>query len=393
MRALVVGGGIGGLTTAIALRRVGIDALVLEAAEDVAHAKVGTGLHLWPNAMLPLHHAGIGDDLVAAGSIMRRGQFQSWRGPLLTDWPFEEMMRLLGVPGLGIARNELHGVLASALDPASIRCSSRVVGFEQDAEGVTVKLEDGSDARGDLLIGADGSRSTIRRQLLGERRGTYAGYVIWRTIIDFDDEDVVPNGLFRIIWGRGHRFLYFHVRPGRLYWSHVACAPEGGGDSPKGRKTGIAERHAGWPEPIGRIIAATDDEQIGRSDNYEYEPMEWWTQGRVTLLGDAAHPTTFNLGQGACQAIEDAFAVAEELAKDGDVQAALARYETRRRKYTAGLMKESRRIGELAMWSNPIAVRLREQLQKHVVSRQLAKAAMTMPAVPPAGAAAPSAPA
>ena len=387
MRALVVGGGIGGLTTGVALRRVGIDAIVLEAAESVAAARVGTGLHLWPNAMYPLQQAGLADDVVAASVVMKRGQFQSWRGPMLTEWPFEDLMRPLGVPGVGVARNELHGVLAHALDPASIRCSSRVVGFEQDADGVTAKLEDGSEVRGDLLIGADGSRSTVRKRLLGERRGTYAGYVIWRAIIDYEDEDV-PNGLFRIIWGRGCRFLFFHVRPGRLYWSHVEGAPEGGGDSPKGRKAGIVERHVGWPEPIGRILAATDEEEIGRSDNYEYEPMERWTQDRVTLLGDAAHPMTFNLGQGACQAIEDAFALADELAKDGDVHAALARYEERRRKYTAGMMKASRRIGALAMWKNPGAVRLREQIQKHVISRQLTKAASSLPQ----GALAPAAP-
>lgn len=378
MRALVVGGGIGGLTTALAMRRVGLDALVLETADNVAAAKVGTGLHLWPNAMLPLQQAGVADDLIAASAVMKRFQFQSWRGPMLADRHLDDVMKDVSVPAVGVARHELHEVLAGALDPASIRCSSRVVGFEQDAESVTAKLEDGSEVRGDLLIGADGSQSTIRTQLLGERPRAYAGYIIWRTIIDYDHDDI-PPGLFRVTWGRGCRFLCFHVRPGRLYWSCVAGAPEGGGDSPKGRKAGIVERHAGWPAPIGRIISATDEDQIGRMDNYEYQPLERWAEGRVTLLGDAAHPTTFNLGQGACQAIEDAFALADELAKDGDVHAALIRYEDRRRKYTAGLMKASRRIGDLAMWKNPVAVRIREQMQKYVIPRQLAKAAVARP--------------
>jgi 2-polyprenyl-6-methoxyphenol hydroxylase-like FAD-dependent oxidoreductase len=378
MRAVVVGGGIGGLSTALALERQGIEAVVLEAAPDIAASSVGTGLHLWPNAMVPLRQAGIEDDVVAASALITRGQFQSWRGPMLTDFPIRELTEETGVPAVGVDRHELHGILAGALGQTTIRCDSRVAGVDQEGDGVSARLTDGSEVTGDVLIAADGARSAIRTQLHGEQKREYAGYAIWRTIVDYDHEDI-PVGLFRVIWGRGCRFVFFHVRPGRLYWSSVSVAPEGGGDPDAGRKAGVAERHRGWPAPIERVIEATPEDSIGRMDTYEYQPLDRWTVGRITLLGDSAHPMTFNLGQGACQAIEDAFALTEELAKDGDLAGALARYEDRRLKYTSKLMKQSRQIGAVAKWQNPVAVRFREQLQRRVIAKQLGAAARAVP--------------
>jgi 2-polyprenyl-6-methoxyphenol hydroxylase-like FAD-dependent oxidoreductase len=378
MRAVVVGGGIGGLSTALALERQGIDAVVLEALPDIATSSTGTGLHIWPNAMVPLRQGGLEDVVVAQSAQITRGQFQSWRGPMLTDFPIQELTEETGVPAVGMDRHELHGVLAGALQSTPIQTGSRVAGVDQTGDGVSARLEDGSEVTGDILVAADGARSGIRTQLHGEQKRDYAGYAIWRTIVDYDHEDI-PVGLFRVIWGRGCRFVFFHVRPGRLYWSSVAVAPEGGGDVDAGRKATVAARHRGWPGPIERVIDATPEESIGRQDTYEYDPLKSWTVGRITLLGDAAHPMTFNLGQGACQAIEDAFALGEELSKDGDAAAALARYEERRRDYTSKLMKQSRQIGSVAKWSNPVAVRIREQLQKRVIAKQLGEAARSVP--------------
>jgi 2-polyprenyl-6-methoxyphenol hydroxylase-like FAD-dependent oxidoreductase len=378
MGAVVVGGGIGGLSTALALERKGIDAVVLEAAPDVATSRVGTGLHVWPNAMVPLQQAGIADDVVARAAVITRGQFQSWRGPMLTDFPIKELAEETGVPAVGMDRHALHAVLAGALQRSTLRCNSRVVSVDQEGDGVVARLEDGSDVTGDLLVAADGARSAIRTQLHGEQERTYAGYAIWRTVTDYDHDDI-PFGLFRVIWGRGCRFLFFHVAPGRLYWSSVSAAPEGEGEPEGGHKATVAARHRGWPEPIERIIEETPAETVGRMDTYEYTPLKSWNVGRIALLGDAAHPMTFNLGQGACQAIEDAFALAGELEKNGDVTGAIARYEGRRRKYTTGLMRQSRQIGAVAMWQRPLAVRFREQLQRRVIARQMGKAARSVP--------------
>jgi 2-polyprenyl-6-methoxyphenol hydroxylase-like FAD-dependent oxidoreductase len=239
---------------------------------------------------------------------------------------------------------------------------------------VIVRLADGTEEHADLLVGADGLRSAIRAQLVDPSPPKYAGYVIWRTIVDYDRDDV-PYGLFRITWGRGRRFVFFHVQPGRLYWSAVANAPEGGGDSPRGRMQGLLEMYKGWPDPINQILAAADETTITRADNYDRDPVQKWGEGRVTLLGDAAHPMTFNVGQGACQAVEDGLALASELAAGGDIAEALRRYEDRRRERTAQLMKQSRRIGALGMWTNPIACRVREQVQKRVIAKALGKAA------------------
>lgn len=189
--------------------------------------------------------------------------------------------------------------LAGALDEDAVHLGAECTWFAQDADGITVRFADGREARGDALIGADGLRSTIRMQLLGQSKPRYAGYTLWQGTAEFDSAKY-PPGLMRMVWGKGGRFVSYYTSPGRLFWFGVANAPESGTE----RKEAALERFRGWMPPIEELISATPDGSLSRVDMYDREPVSTWGTGRVTLLGDAAHPITVNSGQGAAQTLE-----------------------------------------------------------------------------------------
>jgi 2-polyprenyl-6-methoxyphenol hydroxylase-like FAD-dependent oxidoreductase len=222
----------------------------------------------------------------------------------------------------------------------------------------------GGEERADILVGADGLRSKIRAALFGPEKPRYAGYTAWRAVVE-PREELLPWGSGFESWGRGLRFGCAHIGRGRIYW--FANAPEGAKDGPPGSPTAPKAtllRHFGcWRPPIGELIEATDDGTILRTDIYDREPLgERWGQGRVTLLGDATHPMTPNLGQGACQAVEDAVVLARCL-QEGDATAeALRRYERSRYDRVAMVVRRSRRVGRVGQLENPLLCRLRDRL-------------------------------
>lgn len=355
--AVIVGGGIGGLTAAIALRRAGIDVRVFEQA--AAFQPVGAGLHLWCNALLALRQLDMADAVADVGVPIEQSQCVTWRGELLGDWPVGVYSRALGVPTVGVTRADLHAVLLAALDPEVLTLGARCTGFTPDDSGVTVRFAGGCQERGALLIGADGIRSAVREQL-GSAPQRYAGYTAWRALLPFD-EDLAPPGLFRIHLGPGARFLFYRVRPDVLYWLALARAPEGGADVEGQRRAALLQRYRGFAAPVEAIIDATPESAILRTDIHDRRPSRHWGDGRVTLLGDAAHAMTPNSAQGACQAIEDAVALAKHVAGVSDgVVSALRSYEATRRRRTARLVRKSRILGSISQWANPYACALRD---------------------------------
>jgi 2-polyprenyl-6-methoxyphenol hydroxylase-like FAD-dependent oxidoreductase len=367
---LIIGAGIGGLTTALALRRLGIDTRVFERASELSKIQVGAGLHLWPNALRVLQDLGLGEDLRASGTPMQRMEFWSSRGKLLYEMRLDYLERAFGAPGVGVSRAGFHQLLAGALDGGVLRFGAECVGFEQDADGVTVRFAGGRDERGDALIGADGINSVLRAQLLGPARPRYAGYTIWRAIVDFDRERA-PLGTFRVVWGRGSRFVFYHASERELYWAAIANAPEGGRDPQGQTRPALLARFRDWPAPTAAIIEATKESSIRRQDIYDRPPVRRWGTGRMTLLGDAAHAMTFNVGQGACQAIEDAAVLSKCLAAGGSAAAALRAYEAQRRDRTARLIKRAWRLGALGRWEHPLSCALRDTLLRTVLKRAI----------------------
>lgn len=214
---MVVGAGIGGLTTAVALRRRGIEVTVLERAGQLR--EIGAGLTLWPNAMRALRRVGLADAVAAAGAPALFGTLRSSSGAALLRPPFRELERRYGEPGIALLRGDLQRLLLDQVGGA-VRLGTTCVGATQDKNGAAALLADGSRAEADLLIGADGLRSVVRASLFDDRPPRYAGYTAWRGVAPLPAE---TEGFES--WGRGERFGMVPLGRGVAYWFGTANAP------------------------------------------------------------------------------------------------------------------------------------------------------------------------
>lgn len=365
MRALVIGGGIGGLCTARALAQAGLDATVFERADALRQIQVGGAIHLWQNGMRGLQRLDFADQveqLAGRGAAVERAEMRNWRGRLITWWSVKEAEQELGAPTLGVVRPDLHSVLTGGTKDGVLQLGRECVGFEQGT-GVTARFADGSEETGDVLIGADGIRSAVRRQLLGDEPPRYAKYASWQALAAYQDE-AAPVGLFRIVWGPGARFLFYRVSEELVYWEGIFATEAGGSDPTGGRRQAVLERFRGWDRPVEAIVAATEEDAIARTDSYDRPPVERWGEGSVTLLGDAAHAMTNAAGQGANQTIEDAVVLGGCLRGASDPVAALRAYEERRIGRTAKVNTLAWNLSSLSRLKNPVACAARDNLLK-----------------------------
>jgi 2-polyprenyl-6-methoxyphenol hydroxylase-like FAD-dependent oxidoreductase len=356
LRAIVIGGGIGGLAAGIALRQAGVDAHVYE--RTAVLGEVGAGVSLWANALRALESLGVLDAVRAGGVVDAVGTVQTWDGRPLSAFPLDDLRRLVGDVCLVVHRAELQSALAAALGPEHVTFGAAAAAVTGREDDVVARFADGREAHADLLVGADGLHSVARAMMHGAAPPAYAGYTAWRAVVPFDHTRLAPGES----WGAGARFGQIPMSRGRVYWFAAENAAEGA-RAEDGELAYLLRLFRGWHRPIEDLLKATDPSVILRNDIYDRPPLRAWGRGRVTLLGDAAHPMTPNLGQGACQALEDAVALGRALAGvTGDPAPALRAYESRRIPRTSAIVTQSRRIGAMAQWSNPAAVWFRNAL-------------------------------
>lgn len=369
-KAVIIGGGIAGLCTAIALRQIGIDVRVYERTK--AFEPVGAGLSLWTNAIRTLRKLGLADQVIEAGSIFRRSEFRSPSGKVFQSGD----LGALSEPNVCIHRAELHRVLASALPPDTLRLGMKCISVEQDAERVTVHLANGETDQADFVIAADGFRSAIRQQLFPTTRINYDNRISWRGVAETQD-GMTPDIAYQT-WGRGQRFGYMCVDRKHVYWFAVINLPEGQTPPAGERKDFLRQRFLGWHDPIEHMMDRTAADNIVETGIYDIDPLERWSRGRITLLGDAAHAATPDMGQGGCMAIEDAVVLARSLSQEQDLTSALNRYETERKPRTTWIMNQSRSIGRITQLNNPLLCTFRDFILSvvpdAVTRRQLHKA-------------------
>jgi len=380
-KALIIGGGIGGLTAAIALRQAGLDVTVFERRQELEEVHSGGGMVLWHNAIRGLRELGLAKQMQAVGSPLQEMEWISSAGRRLASWPVAEMNETFGVAAIGVLRASIHPVLTAALDDGVVQMGVECTGFSQDSNGVTAQFAGGHEEHGDVLIGADGIYSLVRADQLGNEAPRYAGYALSFGVVEAQHELVTRNR-FRELGGPGARFIYFPVGGERTYWSAIYVAEESETKGYGGSKAELLPIYDGWPEPVGALLQATDDSVVFRREIFDRKPVKRWGEGRVTLLGDAAHAMTPNLGQGACQAIEDGVVLGKSLGAGGDLVEALRAYEKRRIKRTAGFVNRSWMIGSLGRWKNPVACAVRDQIQRIVfptVALREQKKAMAYP--------------
>jgi len=372
-RALIIGAGPGGLTAAIALRRVGIECALFERAPALGAA--GAGLGVQSNALRALMRIGIGDQLQGAGTEHRVTEIHDSDGALLTTLPQGEVADAYGTPSISLLRSDVQMSLVDALDDGVLRLDSDCIGVEQDADGVTAHFADGRSERGALLIGADGARSIVRKHVYGDADAPprYSGVTIWRSVVRLDG--VLPQDTNRAFLGSGTTFVMFPVGDQRIYWGVGKREPEGGKDPPESTHQILRDHLRAFPDVARQVVDATPEAEIIRTDIYDRDPERTWVKGRVALLGDAAHLTAPFVGQGAGISMEDSVLLAKELAltdglRDQTMLAqALASYERARMPRCAKVVLTSRQRGQVLFWSNPQLSYMRNTLMRCLPAR------------------------
>ena len=305
------------------------------------------------NALQALDRIGVGDAIRSRGELTGRVQALKPDGEPLVDVP------LHGREMLGVHRADLQDALAGELDDALV-LGVACVGFREQGDAVVVRGSDGEARTADFVVGADGLRSKTRAWLLADGGPEYAGYTGWRAVAGFEDESL--RGRMTETWGRGVRFGLIPIGRGRLYWFVSQSRAETKEPLVPGRKDELEALVDGWHEPIGQALKATPEDAVSGTGIYWRKPARTWGRGRVTLLGDAAHPMTPDLSQGAAQALEDAVVLAASVRDAGDAVGGLRSYEDVRRKRAARIVRRSYQAGRLAQASSSVGAGFRDRL-------------------------------
>lgn len=353
-KVLIAGAGLGGLAAAACLMKRGFQVRILEQASKLG--EVGAGIQQSANSVKVLYDLGLREALDEVGVKPATYEFRRYdTGELMHRIPFAEAHeRNHGAPYYHLHRADFHRILVEkvlSMDPQCITLNARAVGFNESAQGVTLKLADGSSASGDVLVGADGIKSAIRAQIAGPTPVTYTGYVAWRVTVP---REKLPGDLMDIVGAvwcgpRNHCVVYW-LSAGRIL-NFVGCPEHAEWDDESWTQSRpwdeLKAAYAGWHPKIQTIIDAAERDQCFRWALNNRKPIRDWSSSRATLLGDAAHPTLPFLAQGACMAIEDGAVLARALEGAGSVSEALQVYQRARVDRCARVVTQSTEHGGL----------------------------------------------
>ncbi len=345
----MIGAGIGGLAAAVGLHRTGWRVAVVEQAAEIS--AIGAGITLWPNALRALEALGFGARVRELGKPQESAGVRTSSGRWLGRLDGALIERKLGRPMLGVRRAQLHQLLLAALPADSLHTGVRVTAVGRDGSVPGLDLPPA-----DLVIGADGINSQVRAQYWpGAPIPRYTGFAAWRGICERREHTDIA-----VSWGRGAEFGVVPLVDGQLYWYTAMSAPEDARNPDE--HAFLQERLGSWHSPIPQLIDATPPESLLRNDiRYLGGPLESYVDGNVALLGDAAHAMTPHLGQGGCQALEDAVVLAASCARYEDLTDALAHYDAERRPRTQQIARASYLAGRFGPFlANPVAVALRD---------------------------------
>lgn len=357
MTIAISGGGIGGLSLAIALQRKDFDVKVYESAPILK--PLGAGIVLAANAVKALVDIGIGEEVLQAGRVIRKLRIKSKQGNILSEVDAEEVNARFGyVNNFAIHRADLHQVLISLLNPGSLITNKECIDFKQNNHGIAINFSDGTEAHADYLIACDGIHSAIRKKLVPDSTPRYAGYTCWRAVIDNP-----PNG-FNVeetteTWGRNGRFGIVPLTNGRVYWFACINTSENNPVMQSYTPGHLLNHFKNFHNPVAEIIQSTRNDQLIWNDILDIKPLKKFAFGKIVLLGDAAHATTPNMGQGACMAIEDAAVLSNCIASTKDVEKAFLNYEEKRIVRTTSIVNRSWQMGKIAQLANPLLIALR----------------------------------
>jgi 2-polyprenyl-6-methoxyphenol hydroxylase-like FAD-dependent oxidoreductase len=362
----IIGAGIGGLSAAIALQQLGQKVIVLERASELK--EMGAGIVLSANAIYALEKLGVADQVRNAGSPVKKAEIRTPDGQLLVNMPVHKQAERYGTYSYLIYRPDLQRILYEKLEPNTIMLSKKFLGLEQDREKVTSFFEEGESIESKLLIGSDGLHSQVRQNIVENTRLRYSGFTAFRGISHYEDFRFPAElgGGFEA-WGKGKRFGFSHLGKGRVFWFAAINAPQGAFLAAENKKHIALQHFNSWWGPIADVIDSTHEENILVHEIFDRKPIKKWHKGRVTLLGEAAHPMLPNLGQGGAQAMEDALILSRCLNHfPRELESALSLYEQERVPRVTKIVQGSRMMAKMMQLENPAAMKVRNQLLRKV---------------------------
>ncbi|WP_243648733.1 FAD-dependent monooxygenase [Hazenella coriacea] len=356
-KVIIVGGGIAGLCAAIALQKIGIEAKVYE--RSIEPTVAGAGIIIAPNALQALEPFGMADEIVRAGKASDGFHLLSDKGQTLTHLSIPSGFQKM----YSIHRKDLHHLLLSVLQPDTVVWGKECTKIEQDDHHVRITFHDGSEAEGTILVAADGIHSIVRKQLFTGNFYRYAGYTCWRGVISSDGIPELSEDFIET-WGTKGRFGIVPLPKNQVYWYALINSQANDARLSNFTPNDLYDHFKDYHKPIPSLLKNTESHQIIHRDIVDIVPMQRFYLNRVIFIGDAAHAVTPNMGQGACQAIEDTRVLAECMKKYTDFRQAFEEYDIHRRKRIEKISNQSMMFGKVAQADNPILTSVRNGLLK-----------------------------
>lgn len=343
MNIAIVGAGMGGLTAGIALKKFGHQVTIYEQTAEIL--PVGAAISLWSNGVKCLNYLGLTEQIQTLGGQMESlAYIDGLNNQTMTQFDLTPLYKEVGQRAYPVARADLQQLLMETFGLENIKLGMRMTEIEDQSEYVNIHFSDGSQIKADLLIGADGTHSITRKFVLGhqvERR--YAGYVNWNGLVEID-EKIAPAQQWTTYVGEGKRVSLMPVAQNRFYFFFDVPIESGLPNQREQYKAELKKYFKDWCAPVHQLIDCLDEQKTNRVEIHDIEPFMNFYKGRVVLLGDAAHSTTPDIGQGGCQAMEDAIYLARALQINTfGLSDALERYQNRRNDRTKEMVLRARK--------------------------------------------------
>ncbi|MEO4109849.1 FAD-dependent urate hydroxylase HpxO [Acinetobacter pittii] len=343
MNVVIIGAGMGGLTTGIALKKFGHQVRIFEQTEKIL--PVGAAISLWSNGVKCLNYLGLTDQIAKLGGQMDDLAYvDGLTGDVMTQFSLLPLIEEVGQRPYPVARADLQNMLMDEFGRDQIYLGKKMVSLEDKADYVEVHFADGSSTQADLLIGADGTHSLTRTYVLGQQvQRRYAGYVNWNGLVEIS-EDLAPAQQWTTYVGEGKRASLMPVADGKFYFFLDVPLPAGLDNNRDEYKKLLKQYFVDWCQPVQQLIERLDPQKTNRVEIHDIEPFTQFYKGRVVILGDAAHSTTPDIGQGGCQAMEDAIYLARSLQINTlGLEDALRRYQNKRNERANELVLRARK--------------------------------------------------
>ena len=361
---VIIGGGVAGLTAAIALQQLNREFAIFEQTKVLKG--IGAGFGLAANAMQAFNLLGIKEGVEKIGFYTSSFNILDHKGNILLAPDTQQLQQKYNQDNFTVHRADLHAHLIHLVNENNLHLGKKALSFEQIGGVIKIHFDDGTHHTAKYLLIADGVKSPLRQQLLPHSTPRYSGYTCWRATIDNSSIQLKKG---TETWGPKGRFGMTPLVGNRIYWYACVNSPA---NNPLYKQFTIADlqnHFADYHHPIPTILAETEDTDLIWNDIIDIKPLQHLAYGNILLLGDAGHATTPNLGQGACQAIEDVAVLVDELKHNKSTIEAFQSFERRRLSRTKYITDTSKRIGEVAQWENPFLIGIRNSIMKVMPSK------------------------